>query len=245
MPAPSLLLFAHGTSDGAGAAIADSLVADLRRAGGFSAVEAAFALQPPAPAAALTRLPPGPVAVMPLLTTGGYIAGSVLPRLLAEAGATGHAVDVLPPLGLDTEIPGLVAGLADAAITGAGLDPRTVAVLVAGHGSSRSDASARATRGVAAALAGRYGETGTLFLSEAPTADAWRTVTGRACVVVVPFFLSGGHHEDDDLPALLRAGGGIPDGTPAQGRRLWLTPSVGRHPALPDLIRRRALARFA
>ncbi|MGQ9365163.1 CbiX/SirB N-terminal domain-containing protein [Azospirillum sp. ST 5-10] len=237
---PSLLLFAHGTSDGAGGAIAETLAAALRATGAFAAVEAAFGLQPPSPAEALGRLPAGAVVVMPLLTTDGHIARTVLHRRLAEADRGDLALRVLPPLGRDPEIPGLAADLADAAIAGAGLDPAAVAVLVAGHGSSKSGESAAATRGVAAALAGRYGETGVLFLSEAPTADAWRSVTAREAVVVVPFFLSGGHHEDDDLPALLRAGGGGLDGTPHAGRRLWLTPAVGRHPALADLIRRRA-----
>jgi sirohydrochlorin cobaltochelatase len=239
----ALLLFAHGTSDGAGAAIAVALAGELRRRGPFAAVGTSFALQSPAPKEALAALPQRRVVVVPLLATEGGVARMVLPRLLAESGALDR-LTVLPPIGLDPEVAGIAADLADSAMAAAGLDPARTGVLVAGHGSVRRPASERSTSALVDALAstGRYGAVGAIYLEQPPLADNWRDVTACPDVVVVPFFLSGGHHEEEDLPAMLRDGGGGLDGRAIGGRRLWLTPAIGRHPRLAGLIRRRALA---
>lgn len=245
----ALLLFGHGTSDGSGSAIADALAAEIRAAGVFGAVATAFALQAPSPAAALARLPQRRVVVVPLLATEGGVATLVLPRLLKEADVNevdGAArLTVLPPIGMDAEVQGIAADIADRAIAAAGLAPGEVAVLVAGHGSTRRTASERATGALAVALEslGRYGEVGAIYLEQPPLAADWRGVTGRRDVVVVPLFVSGGRHEETDLPDLLRSKDTLLDGTPmADGRRLWLTVAIGRHPAMAGLILRRAVA---
>lgn len=243
-PDTALLLFGHGTSDGGGSAIAEALAGEIRAAGVFGAVATAFALQPPSPAAALAALPQPRVIVVPLLATEGGVATLVLPRLLREAGDTAR-LTVLPPIGMDAAVPGLAADIADRAIAAAGLDPRRVTVLVAGHGSTRRTASERATATLAAALAalGRYGGVEAIYLEQPPLASDWRAVTDARDVVVVPLFVSGGRHEESDLPVLLRSRHTRIDGTPmADGRRLWLTPAIGRHPAMAGLILRRAAA---
>ncbi|WP_448188272.1 CbiX/SirB N-terminal domain-containing protein [Azospirillum sp. sgz301742] len=240
----ALLLFGHGTSDGSGSAIADALAAEIRGAEVFGAVATAFALQAPSPASALARLPQRRVVVVPLLATEGGVATMVLPRLLNEADDTAR-LTVLPPIGMDAEILGIAADIADRAIADAGLEPADVAVLVAGHGSTRRTASERATGALAAALEslGRYGEVDAVYLEQPPLAADWRGVTGRRDVVVVPLFVSGGRHEETDLPDLLRSKDTLVDGTPmADGRRLWLTAAIGRHPAMAGLILRRAVA---
>lgn len=240
----ALLLFGHGTSDGSGSAIADALAAEIRSVGVFGAVATAFALQAPSPAAALARLPQRRVVVVPLLATEGGVATMVLPRLLKEADDTAR-LTVLPPIGMDVEVRGIAADIADRAIADAGLDPAEVAVLVSGHGSTRRTASERATGALVAALEslGRYGEVGAVYLEQPPLAADWREVTGRRDVVVVPLFVSGGRHEETDLPDLLRSKDTLLDGTPmADGRRLWLTSAIGRHPAMAGLILRRAVA---
>lgn len=243
----ALLLFGHGTSDGSGSAIADALAAEIRGHGLFGAVATSFALQPPSPAEALARLPHRRVLVVPLLATNGGVATTVLPRLLAESGDTAR-LTVLPPIGLDAEIRRITADIADRAIAAADLDPAETAVLVAGHGSTRRTASEHATGALAAALdrLGRYAEVAAVYLEQPPLASDWRDVTDRRHVVVVPLFISGGRHEETDLPALVRSKGTRIDGAPmADGRRLWLTTSVGRHPAMAALIARRALAALA
>lgn len=241
MPAShtSLLLFAHGTSDGTGGAVAASVVEAIRARGVFAAVGLSFALQPPSPAEALAALPGERVVVAPLLATDGGIATVTLPRLLAAAARPERLV-TLPPVGLDPEIPGLAADLVGAALREAALAPESAAVLVAAHGSTRRANSRRSTAALAAALAesGAYGEVAAAFLEEPPFLSDWPGLVNRRDVVVLPYFLSGGHHEEEDVPDQLASAA-------ATDRRLWITPTIGRHPAIPDIIVRRALAALA
>lgn len=238
-----LLLFAHGTPDGSGGAIAAAVAAALTARGRFAEVAVCFSRQPPSPAAALAAMRSPRVLVAPLLTCRGGLATRVLPALLAEAGQEDRW-SILPPLGELPGIAGIAQDLVQAALAGTGLSSGEVAVLVAGHGSSRDPASRAATEALARTLAssGGYGGVGTVFLSEEPVASGWRRVTAAQRVVVVPFLLSGGNHEEHDLPALLREGGGGLDGREIDGRRLWLTPAMGRHPAIPALVEAAALA---
>ena len=185
------------------------------------------------------------LAVVPLVTA------LVLPLAACGGGDEGAAgsgqperLTVLPPIGMDEEIPGIARDLADRTIAAAGLTASEVAVLVAGHGSLKRKASERATTALAGTLEslGRYAEVGTIYLEQPILASDWRAATDRRDVVVVPLFVSGGQHEECDLPGMLGSHDTPLDGTPmADGRRLWLTPSIGRHPALADLIRRRAV----
>ncbi len=238
----ALLLFGHGTSDGRGSRVADALAAEIRGHGVFAAVATAFALQSPSPAEALARLPQQRVIVVPLLATEGGVATVALPRLLAAAKDAAR-LTVLPPIGLDAAIPGLAADTVDRVIAAAGLDAATTAVLLVGHGSRKRTASERATTALAAALEalGRYGAVGAVYLEQPPHASDWRAVTPCRDVVMAPLFISGGRHVESDLPALLDSTQTRIDGVPMGGRRFWLTPSLGRHPALGGLIVRRVL----
>jgi sirohydrochlorin ferrochelatase len=242
------LLFAHGTSDGGGGATARRLAAELLDMGGFAGVAVAFSRQPPHPAEALAAMAAHAAAgasgcahvlVAPLLTCEGRLMRDTLPRLLASAPEFPQRT-VLAPLGQNPAMAGLASGLAEQAVAAAGLDPRQVAVLVAGHGSSVDPASARATRRLAADIAGRgvFAQVSAIFLAEAPFATHWRRVAPGRPVVVVPFFLSGGHHEEEDLSACLGLGHGKQ--AAADGQPVWMTPPLGHHPALAGLIARQA-----
>lgn len=241
-----LLLFAHGTLDGRGGAIAERVAGALRARGRFAEVSVCFSRQAPTPAEALGAMRSARVLVAPLLASEGRLMRYVLPDLLADAREPGRW-RLLPPVGLNPGIAGIAADLIDAVVTPGGLDPRRTAVLVAGHGSTAGVGSQAATERLATGIAGlgRYGEIRTVYLSQEPSAAVWRAVTAARDVVAVPFFISGGHHEEEDLPALLRRSGNETDGTEAGGRRLWMTPAVGRHPSLVDLIEAEALALLA
>lgn len=238
-PEPSLLLFAHGTSDGRGGAVAEGLAAAVRArpgGGGFAAVAVGFHLQSPTPAEALAALPPGPVVVVPLLASDGGIMRVTLPRRLAEADASGmgrHHLHLTGPLGLDPAVPGLAGGVILNALARTGTAVADATVLVLGHGSSRRPDSRNATRALAGALLARHGfrRTEALFLEEEPIIRSWPAVTGGGPAVAFPFFLSGGNHEERDLPRELAAGG---DDAPL------LLPALGRHPGLVDLVCARA-----
>ncbi len=234
-----LLLFAHGCSDGGGAAIATRLKAEVEAMGAFDRVGICFSLQEPRPAQAIADLGTAEVAVVPLLTAEGRLYRDVLPGLIAMAQGSAR-VELCPPVGCHPAMPDLAAGLATQAAMVAGIDPADATLVVAGHGSKREPSSALSTRRLAAALdgLGHWKSVAAAFLSEAPPLAAWQDLTRTEATVVLPFFISGGHHETDDVPRLLRAGHALRplDGTPYEGRRLVLADSVGRCPYLVDLV---------
>lgn len=157
-------------------------------------------------------------AIYPLFMAGGWFVNSEMPRRLTAAGVEGYAV--LPPLGFDPALPALGADLARAAAATAGLDPADTTLVVVGHGSSKSSASADATRAFAAALPPGFARVLTVFLEEPPhLAD----VAPDGPAVCLPFFATNGSHTTDDIPADWRDRGP-------------LTPAIGTTDAIPALI---------
>jgi sirohydrochlorin cobaltochelatase len=231
----ALLLFAHGTSDGAGAEIADRLASELSRKGLFDEVAVCFSLQEPRPADALARLSSSQVFVMPLLACDGRITRDVLPGLIGLADERDrNRVTLCPPIGQHPGIARLVAGMASAAADEAGFVPSSTTVLIAGHGHRHDPTSAGAARRLAGQIRanGRWVAVDTVFLSEMPTARHWPTVSETRDTIVVPYFISGGRHEAVDLPAMIRTG----ESDVSDGRRVVLTSAVGRAPQLAYLV---------
>ncbi|UEM06343.1 hypothetical protein JL101_013205 [Skermanella rosea] len=229
----ALLLFAHGTSDGAGAEIADRLAAELTHRDLFDEVAVCFSLQDPRPAEILARLSSPRIFVVPLLACDGRITRDVLPGLIGLADGR-ERVTLCPPVGQHPGIAGIVAGMAGAAAEAAGFVPGATTVLIAGHGHRHDPTSAGAARRLAEQVRadGSWGAVDCVFLSETPTARHWRTVSSTPDTIVVPYFISGGRHEAVDLPSLVKAG----ESDVSDGRRVVLTPAVGRAPQLAFLV---------
>lgn len=227
------MLFAHGTSDGAGAEIADRLAAELSSHGLFDEVAVCFSLQEPHPADVIDRLSSSRIFVVPLLACDGRITRDVLPGLIGLAEGRDR-VTLCPPVGQHSGIARIVAGMANAAADDAGFVPSSTTVLIAGHGHRHDPTSASAARRLAGQIRanGRWVGVDCVFLSETPTARHWRTVSSTRDTIVVPYFISGGRHETVDLPALIKAG----ESDAADGRRVVLTPAVGRAPQLAYLV---------
>jgi sirohydrochlorin cobaltochelatase len=231
----ALLLFAHGTSDGAGAEIADRLAAELSRHGLFDEVAVCFSLQEPRPADAIEHLSSSRIFVVPLLACDGRITRDVLPGLIGLAEEREwDRVTLCPPVGQHPGIARIVAGMAATAADDAGFVPGSTTILIAGHGHRHDPTSASATRRLAEQIraTGRWAEVDCVFLSETPTAQHWRTVSSTRDTIVVPYFISGGRHEAVDLPAMVKAG----EDDAVERRRVVLTAAVGRTPQLAYLV---------
>ncbi|WGV17713.1 CbiX/SirB N-terminal domain-containing protein [Fuscovulum ytuae] len=100
-----VLLAAHGSfKSPAPAEVAEAVAARLRRDGGFARVEAAFIDQSPRIVDAATTFPEGALVLPFFAARGGHVVED-LPQALTEAGFRGT---VLPPLGLDPRVPGLI-----------------------------------------------------------------------------------------------------------------------------------------
>lgn len=99
-----LLVAAHGSfRSPAPAAVANDVATQLR-GDGFGRVEVAFIDQSPRIADVAAGLPPGTVVLPFFAARGGHVTED-LPQALGQAGFQGH---VLPPLGLDPRVPGLI-----------------------------------------------------------------------------------------------------------------------------------------
>jgi sirohydrochlorin ferrochelatase len=175
------------------------------------------------------------LAVYPMFMADGYFTRQVLTQRLAALEMP-IDVHILPPLGADPRLPGLMLAQALAAAESAGLEPQSSRLLVVGHGSKIGPASADATRAVAAAMAkeGRFATVETAFLEEAEfLADALARAAGPT--VVSGFFSGDGLHAAEDVPeAIAEAGANAADGA---GAEAVYAGSIGTSPALVDLIR--------
>lgn len=100
-----VLLAAHGSfRSPAPAEVARAVAERLCREGGFLRVEAAFIDQSPRIAEVAAGLPEGAMVLPFFAARGGHVVDD-LPAALEEAGFRGS---VLPPLGLDPRVPGLI-----------------------------------------------------------------------------------------------------------------------------------------
>lgn len=151
----------------------------------------------------------------PLFMAGGWFTRSHLPKRLAEAG--GQDWRVLEPLGADPAIHALAVTLArEAGAEG---------VLLAAHGSGRSEAPSEVARAVAAGIAAELGlRAEAAFIDQSPRiAETGGWGQGAVCL---PFFAAGGGHVTTDIPAQL-AEAGFP------GR---LLPPLGQDGRVPAII---------
>ncbi|MEZ5755549.1 MAG: CbiX/SirB N-terminal domain-containing protein [Paracoccaceae bacterium] len=100
-----LLLAAHGSfRSPAPAELAQAMVARLRAEAGFARAEAAFIDQSPRIAEVAAGFPPGALVLPFFAARGGHVTDD-LPQALQAAGFSGQ---VLPPVGLDPRVPGLI-----------------------------------------------------------------------------------------------------------------------------------------
>lgn len=100
----AVLVAAHGSFRSPAPAAVAQDVAGLLRAAGFARVEAAFIDQSPQIAEVAAGMPAGSLVLPFFAARGGHVVDD-LPAALTAAGFDGR---VLPPLGLDARVPGLI-----------------------------------------------------------------------------------------------------------------------------------------
>jgi sirohydrochlorin ferrochelatase len=225
--ARAALIVAHGQPSDPEPAEAEVAALAARVAGhlpGWTVLSATLAAEG-ALAAAVERAGGREVVVYPLFMADGWFTQTHLPARLAAAGATGARQ--LAPFGLDPEVQALTVTLAREAAVADGLDPAHCEVLLAAHGSMRSEAPARVAQAMAEMIraAGGFARAEAAFIDQAPQIATIARTMGPASLCL-PFFAARGGHVIDDLPeALSEAGFG--------GRVL---PPVGLDARVPTLI---------
>lgn len=226
-----LVLAAHGERGGDRAN--RSLVAHAEAMAGMGALTAVAAGvlkgDPPVEEAlaAVSATAPDEILVYPYFMSDGYFVEKVLPRRIRDAELP-SPVRVLPPLGLDPGLPALLIEAALRAAGDAGFTPAASRLLVVGHGSQGSRASALATELVVSRLAGmrHFSQVAAAFLEEPPfVRDALEGE--RQPTVVAGFFSGDGLHAAEDVPEAIAWTGAEAVYCGAIGGQLGVTRLIG------------------
>lgn len=133
--------------------------------------------------------------IYPLFMAEGWFTQVHLPKRLQAAGGQGW--HILPPFGTDPAIAALAVDLARAAAR---------PILLAAHGSFRSNAPSEIAHDMAARIMADTGlPARAAFIDQAPQiAEVAATMRDASCL---PFFAARGGHVIDDLPAALDEAG--------------------------------------
>lgn len=216
---PAVIL-AHGqpSDPDRAAAELEAFAAEVARHMPDRPVIAATLAQPGALASAVAKAGPQAV-VFPLFMAGGWFTRILIPKRLAEAGAS--AWQVLEPFGCDPALHDLAATVVAEALPHA-----RAPVLLAAHGSSKSPAPANISHHVAGVIRARTGlaRVEAAFIEQAPTlASVQGYDTDALCL---PFFAAAGGHVSEDIPAALSKA----------GFRGTILPPLGLDPRAPQIV---------
>lgn len=224
-----VLVVAHGERGGSrDNRLLMSLRDRIAAAGIVRATEAGVLNGEPGLDAAVARLRAaavGRLLIYPFFMSGGYFVRTLVPARVFEAWPDAPA-SYLAPLGLDRGLPALVHRMGVAATAGAGWAIADSRLLIVGHGSAGSRASADATTALASTVArlGGFAEVGLALLEEPPyVADVLAASLRQT--TVVGFFSGDGLHARDDVPTAIAAA----------GRRAVYAGPVGADPEVASL----------
>ncbi len=204
----ALLLIGHGSTsvpDAARPLLAHAET--IRVSGRFSEVAAGTLLGEPNAVFVFNRLTAPIVHVVPFFLDDGYFTRIAIPDLLLPLAAGSRVIRFCRPVGLHDGIAAMletrVIGYCDLY----GTDPKSLTVLLVGHGSAQNPGRARALRRHATAMerGGRFGWVRVAHLEETPfVADALAGARGHV-VAVIGYFANEGTHATKDLPGLIAA----------------------------------------
>jgi len=208
-----LLLIGHGSQRSEGPNRQLVAQADhLRRANPFMRIEAAVLYGEPDVRSAMQSLGDRPVHVVPMFMCDGLFTRKIIPACIKETRLEGQDITYGPPVGLSEGLSRLIATRITSGLSENHLPEKDVAVVLAGHGSTASDASWQATERHAHRLrkTAEFKSVTTAYLDQHPKfADVLTGLSGS--VSVVGLFVADGLHAGDDIPALIADSGKAED----------------------------------
>ncbi|WP_170381654.1 CbiX/SirB N-terminal domain-containing protein [Ruegeria atlantica] len=139
--------------------------------------------------------------IYPLFMANGWFVTSALPKRLAE-----RKLPILDPLGVDPNLPGLVAEALSDALKDNKWAPQDTDLVLAAHGSGRSRNPSAVARTFAAELAQRlaFRSIRPGFVEERPSiSEAASGLSAQA--LCLPYFACTGGHVLEDVPQELEA----------------------------------------
>ena len=170
---------------------------------------------------ALSAQRPGAL-IYPMFMADGWFTQVQLPKRLADGVGP-----QLVSFGLDCTLPMLAANWLRQVCTACTVEPYNIDLVIAGHGSGKSQRVSEATRAFAERVAEDFGPRSVRcgFVEEEPSlGDALSGLGAES--ICLPFFAARRGHVLDDLPAAVAASG-------FQG--IVLDP-IGLHPDVPKMI---------
>ena len=204
----ALLLIGHGSTvlpDAARPLIAHAEV--IRESGRFSEVKVGMLLGEPDVSSVFATLTAPVVNVVPFFLDDGYFTRIAIPDRLLQLTSGSRVIRFCPPVGLHEGIATLLETRLVRHCEMYGTDPKSLSVLLVGHGSAKGPGRARALPRHTKALesGGRFGWVRIAYLEEAPfVAEALASTRGHV-VAVIGYLANEGMHATKDLPRLIAA----------------------------------------
>lgn len=238
----ALLVVGHGSTiipDAATPLLAHVEV--IRNTSRFAEVEVGMLLGEPNLTAAFASLTARVVHVVPFFLDDGYFTRIAIPERLLPLASPSRVIRFCPTVGLHDGIASLIEGRVLSHCEMFGIDPKSLSVLLVGHGFAQGPGRTLAFRRHAAALekSGRFGWVRIAFLEEPPLVpEALASARGHV-VAVVGYLANAGAHATKDLPGLIAA--------EREQRGTHWPPvhdlgSIGTDDAMPQLIMDQATA---
>lgn len=204
----ALLLIGHGSTvvpDAARPLLAHAEI--IRKSGHFGEVKVGMLLGEPDVNAVFATLSAAVVHVVPFFLDDGYFTRIAIPERVLPLSSGSRVIRFCPPVGLHDGISTLIETRLLRHCEMFGNDPRSLSVLLVGHGSAQGPGRARALQRHAAALEARrlFGRVRVAYLEEPPfVAEALASARGHI-IAVVGYLANEGAHATEDLPALIAA----------------------------------------
>jgi sirohydrochlorin cobaltochelatase len=204
----ALLLVGHGSTKLPGAVRPLEAHAEvIRNARQFAEVAVGAVLGEPNLSAAFTTLTAPIIHVLPFFMEDSYFTRIIVPDKVLPLASGARVVNLCPHLGSHAGIASLIQARLMRHCDLFGADPKSLSVLLVGHGSRQSPGRARSLRRDAVALdrSNSFGWVRTAYLEEQPfVAESLANARGHV-VAVVGYFANAGPHAVKDIPALIAA----------------------------------------
>lgn len=204
----ALLLIGHGSTTLPGAARPLLAHAETIRASGrFAEVAVGMLLGEPSAAAVADALTAPVVHVAPFFLEEGYFTRIVIPDLLLPRASASRVLRFCPPAGAHDGIVGILEKRLSRHCEAFGTNPKSLSVLLVGHGSGRGPGRARLLRRHANRLeaAGHFGWVRVAYLEEAPFVPETLASARGHVVAVIGYLANEGTHATVDVPAFIAA----------------------------------------
>lgn len=198
------MLAAHGETSGEVNNLGLLQIASTLSARGVAAeIGTGFLKGSPSIAEAIGTFAMNDIVAYPFFFSNGYFSRIRLPQLLKKGRRNGQTIEILPPLGLDPALAGIVGRKAAAVAAARGFDVNQTTLILLGHGSRKDAAPRWAAERLAKFVGGqgRFQAVCVAFLEEPPgLEEAAAGVAGP--LVVVGLFSGDGIHGGGDASRL-------------------------------------------